>query len=304
LRHGVLNGADVARIYRKLKVSDDNIVRALIALEGVSKDRLLAYLYLAAEARTAGIARSEALLEAWNRSRESGGFDVVALTTSALLGDVPVTPDFGWFAGHATKAALAAGDKDRALAWYLLVLRQASIIPELASAAILLWPQMRAIAHVKPAAFALTAGTGVSAAVTGQRVTAIVPWGPVPWDAARFERWIDLARNDPDAGDVGAVLVLITALGDPVGDAQWRLIPFGGAQAATMPDAAVLAGLARASEAGRKGETALYALYVLGQSGATPHASLLGAVAEALNKVGINDVANALVLEAIVAEAP
>ncbi|MDE0780430.1 MAG: hypothetical protein OSB67_06710 [Alphaproteobacteria bacterium] len=304
LRHGVLDAADVVRIYRELKVPDGDINKALIAFEDVSKDRLLAYLYLAAEAHTGGISRSEALLEAWNRSRESGGFDVVALTTSALLDDVPVTPDFAWLAGDATKAALAAGDKDRALAWYRLVLRQASIVPELANAAVLLWPQMRAIGHVKRGAFALIAGTGVTAAVTGQQVTALAPRGPVPWNAKRFERWIDLARNDPSSADVGAVLTLITALGDPVDDAQWGLVPFRQAQPAMMPDASVLAGLTRASESGRKAETALYALYVLGQSGEAPHASLLGAVAEALNKVGINDVAHALVREAIVVEAP
>jgi len=304
LRYGVLEGRDVAAIYRSLDVSTDDIDSALSSPDGVDEDRLLAYLYLAAEARADAIGRSEALLEAWNRSREAGGFDVVALTTGGLLGDVPITPDFGWLAGDATRAALGAGDNTRALDWYRLVLRQAPIVPDLASAAAALWPQMRAIGHPKPGTFALTAGTGVTAALTGRPVAAVAPRGPVPWNAARLERWIDLARSNPDSGDVAAVLVLIAALGDPVDDTQWRLVTLGEAQPVMMPDVAVLAGLSRASEAGRRAETALYALFALGQSGDAPHASVVGAVAMALNRVGINDVARALVRDAIVAEAP
>ena len=98
--------------------------------------------------------------------------------------------------------------------------------------------------------------------------------------------------------------MLIAALGDPVDDTQWRLVTLGEAQPVMMPDVAVLAGLSRASEAGRRAETALYALFALGQSGDAPHASVVGAVAMALNRVGINDVARALVRDAIVAEAP
>ena len=302
LRHGVLEGPELAGIYGKLDASAEDIAGALDAPEGVNDDRLLAYFYLAAAARTDAIGRSEALLEAWNRSREAGGFDVVALTTIALLRDVPITPDFGWLAGDATRAALAAGDNRQALDWYRLVLRQAPIVPDLARAAAALWPQMRSSGHSEPGSFALTAETGVAAAVTGQPVAA--PRGPVPWNAARLERWIDLARSDPNSGDIGAVLMLIAALGDPVDDAQWRLVSLGDAQPVIMPDAAILAGLSRASEAGRRAETALYALFALGQSGDVPHASVVRAVAQALSKVGVNDVARALVRDAIVAEAP
>jgi len=304
LRHGVLEGPELAGIYAKLDASAEDIAGALDAPEGVNDDRLLAYFYLAAAARIDAIGRSEALLEAWNRSREAGGFDVVALTTIALLRDVPITPDFGWLAGDATRAALAAGDNRQALDWYRLVLRQAPIVPDLARAAAALWPQVRSIGHPEPESFALTAGTGVTAAVTGQPVAAVAPRGPVPWNAARLERWIDLARSDPNSGDIGAVLMLIAALGDPVDDAQWRLVSLGDAQPVIMPDAASLAGLSRASEAGRRAETALYALFALGQSGDGPHASVVGAVAQALSKVGVNDVARALVRDAIVAEAP
>ena len=99
--------------------------------------------------------------------------------------------------------------------------------------------------------------------------------------------------------NAGLVLYLIGALGDPVDDAQWRMVPMAAAGPAVMPSASVLAGMARAAEAGRKAETALYALYALGQSGESPHASVLGDVARALIKVRLNDVAQALARESI-----
>ena len=108
---------------------------------------------------------------------------------------------------------------------------------------------------------------------------------------------------EPEAGDPAAVLAVLAALGDNVDDSQWRLVPLGGAGPATMPDAAVIAGLSRASQAGRKAETVLYALYALGQSGDRPHASVIDAVVRALSAVGVNDAAQALAREAIVAEA-
>ena len=303
LRHGVLNGSDMAGVYNKLGASAQDIVNALSTPEGINEDRLLAYLYLAAAARTDMIGRSEALLETWSRSREVGGFDVVALTTIALLRDVPITPDYGWLAGDAARAALEAGDNRQALDWYRLLLRQAAVVPDLAHAAAALWPQMRAIGNPEQGSFEFTKETVVTAAVTKETVAAVAPRDPVPWSVARLERWIDLAQIDRTSVDIGAVLLLIRALGDPIDGVQWRPVILGEAQPVIMPDASVLAGLSRASEAGRRAETALYALFALGQSGDVPYASVVGEVAMALSKVGINDVARALVREAIAAEA-
>lgn len=304
LRAGTMSSGEVVAIYRALGVDDDAVATALVSPEDIPLDRLFAYLYLAAEGRPDAIARSEALWEAWSRARLSGGFDIVALTTASLLQEIPVTPDFGWLAGSATEVALAAGDDARALDWYRLVLRQAPIVPDLARAAAALWPPMRAVGRAAPNSFALTAGTGVTAAATGRAIAASPPRGPVPWSAARLERWIDLAGADPEAGDSASVLAVLAALGDPVDGAQWRLVPMGGSQPVTMPDASVLAGLVRASEARRKAETVLYALYALGQAGSEPHASVISAVVQALENVGVSDAARAIAREAIVAEAP
>jgi hypothetical protein len=299
LRLGVVDGSAVAAVYGTLEVSEDAMAAALSAPDTVDDDRFLAYLYLTAVRQELATARSEALWEAWARSREIGGFDIVAQTTAALLYIVPVSPDLGWLAGVAAEVSLVAGHDARALEWYRLVLRQASIVTDSARVAAVLWAPMRVIGRAKPGAFALTAGTGVTVAVTGRPVTPVSPRGPVPWNAARFERWIDLATANGIETNAGLVLYLIGALGDPVDDAQWRMVPMAAAGPAVMPSASVLAGMARAAEAGRKAETALYALYALGQSGESPHASVLGDVTRALIKVRLNDVAQALARESI-----
>ena len=303
LRAGMISGPDAVAVYRELDVDDAAVAAGLVSSQDVSEHRLLAYLYLAAAGRSDAIGRSEALWEAWTRARTSGGFDVIALTTTPLLEAVPVTPDFGWLSGAATEVALMAGDDERALDWYRLVLRQAPIVPDLARAAAALWPPMRAIGRTAPGSFDLTANTGATSPISGRPLLATPPRGPVPWSASRLERWIDLAGAEPGAGDPATVLAVLAALGDNVDDNQWRIVPLGGAGPATMPDAAVIAGLSRASQAGRKAETVLYALYALGQSGDRPHASVIDAVVRALSAVGVNDAAQALAREAIVAEA-
>ncbi|MEH6753143.1 MAG: hypothetical protein V7788_03100 [Alphaproteobacteria bacterium] len=296
LQAGILTGADVVQVYEGLGVSDADMSSALTAPDTVSNDRLLAYLYLAAATRTAPIARSEALWEAWTRGREAGGFDIVSLTTADLLRDVPVTPDFGWLSGVAAEVSLVAGRNRQALDWYRVVLRQAPIVPELARAAAELWPMMRVIGRAKSGGFALTAGTGVAAAA-GQTVTPTPPRGPVPWNAARLDRWVDLAKSGPRADDVGTTLSMLEALGDGVDDAQWRLVGLGASRSVMMPDVAILAGLSRAAEDGRKAEAVLYALYALGQSGKVPHANVVAAVVRALDRVGLNEAAQAMARE-------
>ncbi len=305
LRHGVIDAEQVQDVYSGLGASEGDIAAALVAPEKAGPDRLLAYLYLAAAGQVEPIPRSEALTEAWSRAREIGLFDVAALVTADLLDTVPVTSDFGWLSAAAAEVSLVAGRNDRALEWYQLVTRQAPIVPELADAAVMLWPAMRTVGRAEPGAIALTAGTGVAAAVSGQPTVAAPPRGPVPWSAGRLERWIEQTRGDaPDAPDQARVLAMLTGLDDPVDDAQWRLLPAGAPEMVVMPPPGILEGLSRAAAAGLRGETALYALHALGASTEPPHASVAAAVVAALDAAGLHSDAKAIAREAVAGEIP
>lgn len=317
LRRGIVDPAEVVSVYDGLEVADETIAEALADPDSVDRDRWLAYLYLAARNQSVAVARSEALWEAWTLARAAEADDIVMATTAALLEDVPATNDFGWLAADATRAALLAGADELAIEWYLLVVRQARTVADMARATTILWPEMRIIGRNPPdapaepgkevadAPVASTAETiAAIAAARTQTPVAPPPRAPVPWSPSRLSRWIELAANNPGTADIGTVLYLLQIFGDPVSEENWHrasLAPRGEA-AEVMPGVAALAGLARASVAGRRAETALYALIVLGQAGEVPHAGLTGTAVRGLLRVGLAEDALAIARAALVAQ--
>ncbi len=320
LRRGVVGAGDVVAVYDGLGASDEAIAGALLEPEAVDQDIWLAYLYLAARNQSVAIARSEALWEAWTLAQAAELDDIVMTTTAALLADIPATSGFGWLAAAATRAALLAGEDELAIEWYQLVVRQARSVADMARATALMWPEMRVIGRNLPdAPEAEPVPANIAAPVIpaegvlgripatgtlGQLVTQN-PRAPVPWSPTRLSRWIDLAGNNEGTADIGMVLYLLQTLGDPVSEENWRsatmvaddVTEIGGA----MPSVAALAGLARASAAGRRAETTLYAMIVLGQAGETPHAGVVANVVRGLQRVGLEADAQAIARAALVA---
>lgn len=332
LRRGLVDAGDVVAVYGGLGASDETIAAALLDPDSVDRDIWLAYLYLAARNQSVAIARSEALWEAWTLAEAAEVDDIVMTATASLLADIPATSGFGWLAAAATRAALIAGEDDLAIEWYQLVVRQARSVADMARATALMWPEMRIIGRNLPAApDAETVGTeaqtgvaptGVPARITAPAtdptgripatgtlaqlvVTPAPPRAPVPWSPARLSRWIDLAGNNDGTADIGTALYLLQVLGDPVSEENWRSAPMiseDSAQAgATVPSAAALAGLARATIAKRRAEVALYAMIVLGQAGETPHAGVVANVVRGLQSVELDTDAQAIARAALVA---
>ena len=330
LRRGMVGADDVVAVYDELGASDETIAAALLDPDTIERDVWLAYLYLAARNQGVAISRSEALWEAWTLAEAAEVDDIVMTTTAGLLSDVPVTSDLGWLAAAATRAALLAGEDDLAIEWYQLVVRQARSVADMARATALMWPEMRIIGRDLPdepdseaAAGGEQAGappTGtpalIAAPVTGavgripaagslEQLVTQAPRAPVPWSPTRLARWIDLASNNDGTADIGTALYLLQILGDPVSENHWRSAPVGAddvpGEGGTMPSVAALAGLARASAAGRRAETTLYAMIVLGQAGETPHAGVVGTVVRGLLRVGLDVDAQAIARAALVA---
>ena len=72
--------------------------------------------------------------------------------------------------------------------------------------------------------------------------------------------------------------------------------------ATDMPAAALWRGLGAAAAAGAVGETVLMALLALGEAGpAGAHPTMLGAVVDALRRVGLEAEARSVALEAVLA---
>lgn len=323
LRVGLVDGVEVAAVYRGLEVADEDLAAALLDPESVDPELWPAYLYLAAARQTLPNARSEALWEAWTLAVASEVDDIVMATTAPLLKIVPATTDFAWLAAVGARAALLAGEDELAISWYQLVLRQARSVPDMARSATLMWPGMRVIGRTVPALepdepaepepvtvsaatpaapAAPAVETRLTRALAEAPTIAVTPRAPVPWNEARLARWIDLAGAGGAAGGIGEALFLLQALGDPVTEAHWRAAPPADAgRGAGMPGVAILAGLERATDGGRRAEAVLYALAALGQAGDVPHPSVVGAVAGTLQRVGLDTEAQEIVREALVA---
>jgi hypothetical protein len=325
LRAGLVPVEAVRTLYASLDAGDEAVAAALLDPLSVSSDRWLAYLYLAARGQTLAVARSEALWEAWNSAESAGAFDIVAHTTAPLLADVPTTPDFGWLSGSAARVALVAGDDARARAWYALVVRQSTVVADLARAAALLWPSMRAIGRTPesgtdaqaeneapdapgagpaPASAPTSAPAATLAEIVSRaRAVPVTPREPVPWSDTRLSRWIELASAGANSAAVPETLFLLERLGDPVTEAHWQAAPASAAGAAMMPPVAILSGLSRAVADERTGETVLHVLHMLGASPAGAHPGVVGRAVAALRLIGMEADAAALAREAMVAAA-
>ncbi len=330
LRRGVVDAGDVVAVYEGLDASDDAIAAAMLEPDTVDRDVWLAYLYLVARNQNVAVARSEALWEAWTLAEAAELDDIVMTTTAALLADVPATSDFGWLAAAATRAALLAGEDDLAIEWYQHVVRQARSVADMARATALLWPEMRVIGRNLPDApepDPVVAETQVSAPATGVpasisappsgavvspavadrlgRLIAQAPREPVPWSPTRLSRWIDMATNNEGTADIGTALYLLQILGDPVSEKNWRNVPVSAGDATDgtgpIPNAAALAGLARATISNRRAEVVIYAMIVLAQAGEAPHAGVVADVVRGLQRVGLEADAQAIARAALVA---
>ncbi|MBO6784247.1 MAG: hypothetical protein JJ899_13395 [Alphaproteobacteria bacterium] len=298
LRAGVVRGPRASEVYFGLRVDDETLAAGLSAPDDLAPDLRWAYFYLAAERELDPLARANLLVDAWRAARTAGALDIVARATADLLVDIPATAGFAWMAGDAADVALLAGRDRLALDWYRLMRNQEAVVPALSTAVVVLWPAMRVIGREADRGFSLADGT---TAIT-RLAPAVSARGVVPWDAARLSRWIELTAARAPVPDHALVLEMLSALGDPVDDTHWLRVSAGTPGVFTMPSSALLAGLSRAARAGRKAETALYALHALGQTGGAPSPRLVAQLVAALDEAGLHEPARSMAREMVVRE--
>ena len=276
---GALDPSALAQIYASVIFTADEITNAVSIATADAGARANALLFQVGQIQTVPAARAEAMSAAWAVARTTGGFLTAARVNREALAALPPAPEFVWFADDAGLALLAAGDVENARLWFDMASEAASRDQSEASMAVLdLWPLLQ-IADL-------------------QR--------PLPWSADIVQPWWEGQLDQTEASRqerANLLYTLFEALDYRVKNEDWLALFEGPLTVnAYMPAPAVWQGLKFAVAEGRLGETILYALLVLGETGpAGANPVTLGAVVSALRQVGLERAARDIALEAMLA---
>jgi hypothetical protein len=269
--------ADLAKLYAAQNFPPEALAKAPTAAKANREGLGNALMYQAVVAEKVPAAEAEAIAAAFSLA---GGAKVPApLWLQRVYGPIlfRITPGPGviWFADTATRAYLAGNDVNNARAW----------------------ASLGDTDRVLAAPGQPPAGTLLG------RLMALADKEATPPDGPTLAAWYKAAEAvDGAERDARTALfyALLEALGQPVPADAWQAIAGGAAATSgTLPSPIVLHGLSAAANAGRLGETALYALLAFGDGGpATADATTLSAVIAALRKVGLEADARAIAVEA------
>lgn len=276
---GALTSTALAQIYASVIFSVDETANAVSIAEESPGSRANALLFQVSQIQTVPAARAEALRAAWSVGRQSGGFMTSARISQGALRSLKPEPDLAWFAGDAGLALLAARETELARRWFDMARDMASEQqPDAARAVLDLWPLMQIAAQNEPIPFLPEI---VSSWWQGQQ--------SLP-ETRRLEK-------------ASLIYTLFEAFDYPVPAEDWIALLDGPlSTGANIPTAAALRGLRIATRGGRIGETVIYALLILGDTGpAGVSPQTLDEVVRALRAVGLEEDARAIAVEAVLA---
>ncbi|UCH75725.1 MAG: hypothetical protein JSU82_07825 [Rhodospirillales bacterium] len=266
---GILGAARLADLYNAIEVADDEIARALTLAEEDHSPRHRGLVLQAAMSHELPVGKAAAMQKAWQLAAEDGFLRLSVAVYLPMLEDLPPGA-LTWFAADAVRAFYAFGRFDKAAPW-LAAAGRIPDEPEYMERAALLWPLV-----------ALVEG---SARAPGHDA----------WLAALR------ARDGADAAlHAGLAYSLFEAMGERVREEDWLALLDGVSRApALAADPAYLRQFRGAATAGRKGETALLALLILGRGGvADTGPGLMSEIIIGLRMVGLEEEARRLALEA------
>ncbi len=269
---GIIDGAALAQGYQAMSFDPEQLGNALSAVTRMDGPAAHALLYQAIQGEALPATRAEVLRVALDMAKDDALYPAAVALYGPLIGGIEAVPQLTWFAPTAGRMLYATGRHDLAGDWLTLG-RQESLINSQGSAAVAaLWP------------FSRLAG-GDSVTTQGDLAS---------WLAMR-----EAAGATPPDGAIALLRVLFQALGETDSlswvDIAARRDPAG----RPMPDAAFLYALEDASEARRVGETVLLSLILLGDAGPVgAHGRALGAAVSALSRIGLENEARALAIEA------
>lgn len=265
----------LAEKYAAIEFSDDELSKAISRAEGERTPRVRALLYQAARLQSLPVSRAAVMQKAWKIAEEDGNYLLMARLYLPLLEEINASGELVWFAADAARVLFVMGRPAEALVWAGL-LRRFAREPEHRAMARLLWPIAR-----------LTRGTGSAGG----------------FGSPAHREWIETLREVAGADAnrrIGLAYLLLEALGEAAPEEHWRALLGGVARTnAMVPDPAYLRAFRRAARGGRRGETVMLALLVLGPGGTEgAGADVVAEIVIGLDRVGLADEARQIAMEA------
>ncbi len=290
-RAGVLSIESLQALYRSVAFDDVTLASPLSTAETLSAPQARALLYQAVSRQTVDGAKAEAALQALESADSAELYAITAQVFNTYIRQVPPRTDLIWFAAHAVRALVIAGDNEATANWLDLLRGSASLSQEAALALARLAPVIQLADLGEEHLFIQSSATDLWRKAheisAGNRQKAVLyyslleslgrPVAPQLWDELGYEAQADDAM---------------------MSDGEEEAVP----GASGMPDPVLWHRLAAAARAGKIGETALLALAVLGDrgtAGADPVA--ISHVVQSLIMVGMEMEARALSVEAALA---
>ena len=280
---GTAGPAAVTRIYDGFSFAQDELDNAISLAPSLPGARGRALLYQVARAQTLPSIRAEVIQVALSEAAKDGLFAMAAQLYGPLLAENRPSVRLLWFAETAGRALYAAGEAEAGTAWYAVARAAAANSVDAAGALVGLWPFARL--------------TGDEGGPEGGGEVTLATWGQ-----ARAEVRSGVGRQQRLL--LAAFGALNQAAGAEPTNTSWpELLPDAAAERQVMPDAALLLALRAAAGAGRRGETLLLALSLLGRVAPVDlHPVAFGDLLAALAEIGLRDEARALAVEAAVAQ--
>ncbi len=275
---GAIGPEEVAQLYSEMPFSVEDRANAPNVAAKLPGAQANALMFQSVRGQDAPASLSLALSTAWSLARKSNSFATVSRVNLTPIRDLSPTPELIDIASDAGRALLAAGDPAAASRWY-----------DLARALDMPGNNSRAT-HTKNDLWPL--------------IRLAQPLDAMPENPAEVSAW--LAQLPPGEKNRKGSLLLsaMSALDMATPESEWVKMTqeTHNVQAVSMPSAALLHLLFKASQSGRVGQTVLLSLICLGENGeGLSDPLLLGITIRALNTVGLKSAAHALALEAALA---
>ncbi|MCG8546023.1 MAG: hypothetical protein MJE12_17640 [Alphaproteobacteria bacterium] len=275
---GAISPARLGEIYMSVAFDDEELNNALSVAEKERTPRGRALLFRSARSQSVPTAKAAVMQRAFELARADVQLSlVIRLYEETLLG-LPVSAELAWFASTASRVLLALGKTEAAEPWLTLLQQRAHRDKNAQASQSRMW------------------ALGLLAGEPRYRLD----------DPDAMARWLAVQREmDPKAAEyrAGLALTLFDAMGMDVPTEYWQmLLREPRWRSVALPSPAFRRALDNASIAGRRGETVLLTLLILGREGpALADIEVLQEAVVALQTVELEEDARALVLEAALA---